>query len=295
MTDQVRIYSGDTVKVVSLDKNKGLSLGEGPSNQVQFPPNSCPDSSVRFYFQRGGWNVACTGEVYCSGKPASSGRVVSGEMFVLNRRSHLAVQFIQRQDTAPVTVSLEGLEELLIGRSASCALQLSHNKVSGGHAKLYLDGTGWRICDINSTNGTFVSGKRVQDQLLRDGDVIFIGPYDLVYSGGMLQVYGEASSIVSHRLEQRARPAEKRTHHTEERRDPPKPYPYFTRSPRLLREQPRITVEIEAAPSIGGAPEINWVSVLMPVMGTLVASLVLTLFTGGFGMLFSIPTPSYFV
>lgn len=289
MTDQVRIYSGDTVKVVSLDKNKGLSLGEGPTNQVQFPPNSCPDSSVRFYFQRGGWNVACTGEVYCSGKPASSGRVVSGEMFVLNRRSHLAVQFIQRQDTAPVTVSLEGLEELLIGRSASCALKLSHNKVSGGHAKLYLDGTGWRICDINSTNGTFVSGKRVQDQLLRDRDVIFIGPYDLVYSGGMLQIYGEASSIVSHRLEQRARPAEKRTHHTEERRDPPKPYPYFTRSPRLLREQPRITVEIEAAPSIGGTPEINWVSVLMPVMGTLVASLVLTLFTGGFGMLFSIP------
>ena len=176
MTDQVRIYSGDTVKVVSLDKNKGLSLGEGPSNQVQFPPNSCPDSSGRFYFQRGGWNVVCTGEVYCSGKPASSGRVVSGEMFVLNRRSHLAVQFIQRQDTAPVTVSLEGLEELLIGRSASCALQLSHNKVSGGHAKLYLDGTGWRICDINSTNGTFVNGKRVQDQLLRDGDVIFFCP-----------------------------------------------------------------------------------------------------------------------
>ena len=32
MSDQVRIYSGDTVKVVSLDKNKGLTMGEGTAS-----------------------------------------------------------------------------------------------------------------------------------------------------------------------------------------------------------------------------------------------------------------------
>ena len=289
MSDQVRIYSGDTVKVVSLDKNKGLTMGEGTAYQVSFPKGSCPNSTIRFAFQRGGWNVECTGNVSRDGKQVSQAAVTSGDLFVLDRRSRLAVQLVLREGISPVSIPLEGQEELLIGRSSSCALQLSHKRVSGSHAKLYPDKGGWSICDINSTNGTFVNGKRIQAQTLRDGDIIIIGPYDLIYSRGMLQVYGEAASIVLHMSELHAQPSGKQPRHRETQDSQPKAYPYFTRSPRLLRETARETLEIEAAPSIGGTPEINWVSVLLPVMGTLVASLVLTLFTGGFGMLFSIP------
>lgn len=289
MSDQVRIYSGDTVKVVSLDKNRGLTLGEGAAYQIQFPENSCPNSSIRFAFQRGVWSVECTGDVSRDGKQVSAATAVSGDLFVMDRRSRLAVQLILREGVVPVSLPLEGLDELLIGRSASCALQLGHKRVSGSHAKIYPDKGSWCICDINSTNGTFVNGKRIQVRALRDGDVIFIGPYDLVYSNGVLQVYGEAASIALHLPEQHAQPSGKQPRPAQTQSAQPKAYPYFTRSPRLLRETARETLEIEAAPSIGGTPEINWVSVLLPVMGTLVASLVLTLFTGGFGMLFSIP------
>lgn len=289
MSDQVRIYFGETVKVVSLDRDTGLSMGEGSAYQFQFPQNSCPDSSIRFTFQRGEWNTECTGDVRRDGKQVSAAPAVSGDLFVLDRRSRLAVQLIQRENAAPVSIRLEGLEELLIGRSLSCALQLSHRRVSGSHAKLYPDGAGWRICDINSTNGIFVDGRRIQAQALRDGDVIIIGPYDLIYSNGVLQVYGDAASIAVHQPEQRTRSSEKQARNTGKRSDPPRAYPCFTRSPRLLRETSRANLEIEAAPSIGGTPEINWVSVLLPVMGTLAASLILTLFTGGLGMLFSIP------
>lgn len=48
MSDQVRIYSGDTVKVVSLDKNRGLTMGEGAAYQYPFPKNSCLGSSIHF-------------------------------------------------------------------------------------------------------------------------------------------------------------------------------------------------------------------------------------------------------
>lgn len=289
MSDQVRIYSGDTVKVVSLDKNRGLTMGEGAAYQYPFPKNSCLGSSIHFSYQRDGWNAECNGTVSREGKPVSSTLVASGDLFVMNQRQHLAVQLVQREGISPISIPLDGLEELLIGRSSSCALRLSHKRVSGSHAKLYPDKGGWRICDINSTNGTFVNGKRIQAQTLRDGDIIIIGPYDLIYSRGVLQVYGEAASIVLHMSERHAQPSGKQPRHRESQDSQPKVYPYFTRSPRLLRETARETLEIEAAPSIGGTPEINWVSVLLPVTGTLVASLVLTLFTGGFGMLFSIP------
>ena len=150
MLDQVRIYSGDTVKVVSLDKNKGLAMGEGTACQVSFPPNSCPDSSIRFTFQRGIWSVECTGNVSRDGKQVSAAPAVSGDLFVMDRRSRLAVQLVQREGILPVSIPLNGLEELLIGRSPSCVLQLSHKRVSGSHAKLYPDKGGWCICDTKT-------------------------------------------------------------------------------------------------------------------------------------------------
>lgn len=174
-----------------------------------------------------------------------------------------------------IYISLEGIQELLIGRGTNCVLQLKNKRVSGGHAKLYLLHGEWHICDINSTNGTYVNDKRIKDHVLREGDVIKIGPYELVYGSGSLQVYGELESVVHHL--------------TKVQSSLRRSYPYFTRSPRLLREMPDTVIEIEGAPGIGGSPEINWVSVLLPVAGTLVASLVLSLVSSGTGMLFSVP------
>ena len=282
MADQVRIYAGDTVQTVPLDRNKGLSIGEGPSYEVSLPPGGAC-GAIRLSFAGGGWNADCTGAVERNGAPVSRVRAASGDLFVLSRERRLAVQILQREDAAPVTVRLDGLQEVSIGRSASCALQLRHPRVSGQHAKCYAGADGWHICDQNSTNGTFAGGMRIRDRRLRDGDTVLIGPYDLVYSGGTLLITGGAGTIAVHLPEQAGAPA------TGGGAPAPRPYPFFARSPRLLREAPRAVVEIEAAPSIGGTPEINWVSVLLPAGGTLAASLVLTLFTGGMGMLFSIP------
>lgn len=50
------------------------------------------------------------------------------------------------------------------------------NYISGTHAELhYMDGTGWSIEDKDSSNGTFVNGKRLQpaqNHPLRDHDLV---------------------------------------------------------------------------------------------------------------------------
>lgn len=66
-------------------------------------------------------------------------------------------------------------------------------------------------------------------------------------------------------------------------------YPKFSRSPRIRKEIPSGRIEIEAAPSIGEKPEINWLTTLLPVLGTLAASLLISFFTGGLGILLSVP------
>ncbi len=62
-----------------------------------------------------------------------------------------------------------------VGRDPRCAIVLDDPTVSARHARLeYRDGV-WRVTDLGSTNGTFVNGRRVQQQTLRRGDVIHFG------------------------------------------------------------------------------------------------------------------------
>lgn len=51
---------------------------------------------------------------------------------------------------------------LTIGRSSGAGLQVSDDYTSTNHAKVSKRGDSWIIEDLGSTNGTFLSGKRVQ-------------------------------------------------------------------------------------------------------------------------------------
>jgi|YNPNPStandDraft_1061719.scaffolds.fasta_scaffold04766_3 ABC-type multidrug transport system ATPase subunit/pSer/pThr/pTyr-binding forkhead associated (FHA) protein len=62
-----------------------------------------------------------------------------------------------------------------VGRKTDNDIVLPHGYVSGHHGRLERRGDVWHYQDLNSTNGTFVNGKRVQEATLRDGDIIRIG------------------------------------------------------------------------------------------------------------------------
>lgn len=69
---------------------------------------------------------------------------------------------------------LEG-ERVVIGRAASCDIVVCDSGVSRRHAEITRDGGRFCITDLESTNGTFVNGRRVSRQLLADGDLVSFG------------------------------------------------------------------------------------------------------------------------
>ena len=71
---------------------------------------------------------------------------------------------------------------LVIGRESSCDITLPDINVSRAHAELRFEPQGvWSLADLGSTNGTFVNGREIGTQLLREGDHITIGMTNLVF------------------------------------------------------------------------------------------------------------------
>ena len=62
-----------------------------------------------------------------------------------------------------------------VGRSDENDIALNDPSVSRTHAVIDMSGPAPTVRDLGSTNGTFVNGKRVQREVLRDGDDVRFG------------------------------------------------------------------------------------------------------------------------
>ncbi len=65
--------------------------------------------------------------------------------------------------------------EMIVGRKDGCDILIRDDGVSRRHASILAEGTGARIRDLGSQNGTFVDGVRVTDCRLEDGNRIHVG------------------------------------------------------------------------------------------------------------------------
>lgn len=70
---------------------------------------------------------------------------------------------------------------LLIGRSELCDVPLPSRLVSRQHAMVVKKASGIDLVDMGSTNGTFVDGKRVEQHVLRNGDLIRVGDCTITF------------------------------------------------------------------------------------------------------------------
>lgn len=76
-----------------------------------------------------------------------------------------------------VEVPLSGGSDLVIGRGRDADIRISDpsKKLSRRHAALRFEDGRFMILDLDSTNGTFLNGKRVHEAPISEGDVIRMG------------------------------------------------------------------------------------------------------------------------
>lgn len=127
---------------------------------------------------------------------------------------------------AKMIVSIDGVvikdvhltkERTTLGRRPYNDIVIDNLAVSGEHAVFRMLGMDVFIEDLNSTNGSYVNGKAVKKQQLRNGDTIEVGKYQLKFlvqgdSDGLdqpmvLKTGSGVGSVVGHAPAAQSRPA----------------------------------------------------------------------------------------
>lgn len=74
-----------------------------------------------------------------------------------------------------------------IGRSETADFQVNSGRVSREHAAILQEGRAYRLQDLQSTNGTFLNGRRVDEVPLGDGDLVVLADVELTFRSGQQQ------------------------------------------------------------------------------------------------------------
>ena len=74
-----------------------------------------------------------------------------------------------------------GNAPLYIGRQKGVTVLLKDDRASRKHARLERRGDAVFVCDMESSNGTLVNGRMVEEAQLREGDVVTVGKTRICY------------------------------------------------------------------------------------------------------------------
>lgn len=112
------------------------------------------------------------------------GAVETGHTMVLDREALLRERprapraSLEPRDGTPVPL---GGEPVLIGRDPQSDLVLDDRRVSRKHAEIRLRLGRYTLYDLQSTNGTYVNGRRIAEKVLDDGDRLAIGGLEITF------------------------------------------------------------------------------------------------------------------
>lgn len=81
----------------------------------------------------------------------------------------------------------ETAEKLRIGRSEDCEVLIDNLGVSRYHAEISQKDRFFVLRDLQSNNGTFVNGNRIEAHNLNNGDVITVGKYSVEFQSGGIE------------------------------------------------------------------------------------------------------------
>ena len=76
-------------------------------------------------------------------------------------------------------------ERVTVGRALDNTIRMEDGTVSHHHAMFVLEGNGYKLRDLNSTNGTRVNSMRITETKLTNGDQVRMGTVEMRFESDM--------------------------------------------------------------------------------------------------------------
>ncbi len=88
-------------------------------------------------------------------------------------------------------------ESVTVGRAPTNTVVLKDERASRNHAEIFFAQGAWQLRDLDSRNGTMVSGERLAaDHLLQPGDILQIGNSQLAFVHDLSQAFPDSGSVL---------------------------------------------------------------------------------------------------
>jgi len=108
------------------------------------------------------------------------------DAIVLDNVQHSKSITLRGESPEVIPIILTENTEIVVGRSPNANVVLNNSYISGQHvALLNSNGNIIVVKDLNSTNGTYIDGQRLEPQMpftLRTGQRLILGSEDIVYT-----------------------------------------------------------------------------------------------------------------
>lgn len=201
------------------------------------------------YKTDGIWRFSSDTEVMHNGRPSTSGELRTGDMITIDFSQRLAAMVLEKVTGSPRSKSFRS--KFTIGRAKTNDIVLLDSTVSSRHCELVPYNGNWYIHDLGSTNGTVVNDRIVKKQQLQTGDMIKLGSYNIHFGDNICVLNASERVIFNNNAAPQA------SEDCDPTATPNVTYPYYSRSPRMVKEPGIIQVDIESAPSIGDKPSMG--------------------------------------
>jgi EAL domain-containing protein (putative c-di-GMP-specific phosphodiesterase class I) len=106
------------------------------------------------------------------------------------------VEYYQVGGSRPIKLELSELP-FVVGRDESADFTVDSSRVSRRHVMLDRQEGRYVLRDLDSTNGTYVNGKRIAETQLSDGDVIVIADFELTFFSGYAAARASATQVMT--------------------------------------------------------------------------------------------------
>jgi len=207
----------------------------------------------------------------------------------MGSRPKIPLRFEIRHPSHREEVSSES-DFVVFGRDPSCDVVIKNPRCSRRHASVRIVPDGYHLLDMGSSNGVYVLGQKVDDAIIREGDVFSMGdvfirilPEDMPATLAMTRGRSDATAMQSRPpIEPARRPAPPPARRVETRA-PPAPSPSASAlAPRVLALSSLATGVALIVGPLSLGRQLGVMAYVLPAIGVLSAVAGLGLL-GGFG------------